>query len=84
MISLLVQEQVMAEQRKILMSNMTAKRTPKAIQSHINQSESAGPNPEQYTAAAEKKWKIKVFEIMGIAMLNITKFIRKSISNFLT
>ena len=31
-----------------------------------------------------EKWKIKVFEIMGIAMLNITKFIRKSISNFLT
>ena len=59
MISLLVQEQVMAEQRKILMSNMTAKRTPKAIQSHINQSESAGPNPEQYTAAAEKEKKMK-------------------------
>jgi hypothetical protein len=54
MISLLVQEQVMAEQRKMLMSNMTANKTPKAIHNHINQSESPGPNPTpvQYTADA--------------------------------
>ena len=79
MISLRVHEQVIAEQRKILMSNMTAKRTeknvnkqlirnvnklyyefffvnkpPKAMQSHINQSESAGPNPVQPTIALAK------------------------------
>jgi len=37
------------------MSNMTAKRTPKAMQSHINQSESAGPNPVHPTIALAKK-----------------------------
>jgi hypothetical protein len=38
MISDFVQEQVMAEQRKMLMINMMPKRMAKAMHSHINQS----------------------------------------------
>ena len=55
MISLLVQEQVIAEHRKMLIRSITPNKMPKAIHSHINQSESLGPKPtpEQYTALAE-------------------------------
>ena len=45
MISDLVQEQVMAEQRKMLISNMMAKRTPKAMHSQSNHS-SVTPAPK--------------------------------------
>lgn len=45
MISLLVQEQVMAEQRKMLMSNMMPNKMPKAMQSHMSQSDSPAPQP---------------------------------------
>jgi hypothetical protein len=44
MISLLVQEQVMAEQRKMLMRSMMAKRTPKAMHSHRSHSSETPPN----------------------------------------
>jgi len=37
MISLFVQEQVMAEQRKMLINNIIPNRIPKAMQSHLSQ-----------------------------------------------
>ena len=36
MISLLVHEHVIAEQRKMLIKSMMTNRTPKAMQSHVN------------------------------------------------
>ena len=48
MISDLVQEQVMAEQRKMLMSSMMAKRTPNAMHSHRSHSSvTPAPKPEE-------------------------------------
>ena len=44
MISLLVHEQVMAEQRKMLIRSMMAKRTPNAMHSHTSQSSASPPN----------------------------------------
>ena len=55
MISLLVHEHVMAEQRKMLMRSMMAKSTPKAMHSHRSHSSEAPPKVVvQYTAAAAK------------------------------
>ena len=63
MISLLVHEHVIAEQRKILIKSMMTKRTPKAIQSHVNHVLSAAVRrlleAEQYAAlelAADPGW----------------------------
>ena len=66
MISLLVHEHVIAEQRKILIKSMMTKRTPKAIQSHVNHVLSAAVRrlleAEQYAAlelAADPGWATK-------------------------
>ena len=54
MISDLVHEQVMAEQRKMLINNMMANNTPNAMQSQSSHSSLTPPNVElQYTAEAE-------------------------------
>ena len=44
MISLLVHEQVIAEQRKMLMRSMMAKRTPKAMHNQSSHSSETPPN----------------------------------------
>ena len=45
MISDLVQEHVMAEQRKMLISSMMAKSTPNAMHSHSSHSSASEPKP---------------------------------------
>ena len=57
MISDLVHEHVIAEQRKMLMRSMMAKRTPNAMHNHSSHSSvTPAPKPvEQYTTEAKKK-----------------------------
>ena len=61
-----MQEHVIAEQRKMLIKSMITKRTPKAMQSHVNQVLSAAVRrlleAEQYAAlelAADPGWATK-------------------------
>ena len=63
MISDFVHEQVMAEQRKMLMRSMMAKRTPKAMHSHSSHSSDTPPNVVvQYTAPAEIESKVVIIK----------------------
>ena len=72
MISERVQEQVMAEQRKMLMRSMMAKRTPKAMHSHSSHSSDTPPNVVvQYTAPAIES---KVVSILSDKMYRSVRF----------
>ena len=89
MISLLVHEHVIAEHKKMLIKSMITKRTPKAMQSHVNHVLSPAVRrlleAEQYAArelAADPGWatktEVEVVTASSSGVSNNSSFVRPS------